>query len=282
MKIITLIENQYLGTAGLACEHGLSLYIEFRNRRYLLDTGASTCFSANAKKLGVDLSKIDVAVLSHAHYDHSGGFESFCEENKNACIYLQEAAKNGEYVKIGPIKKYVGIPKKILESCQERFTYVSGKQEIDSNVYVLAHTTPGLAERGKKAHMAVQTAGELRADDFAHEQSLIFDTSEGLIVLNSCSHAGADVVIREALEAFPGRKVRAMIGGFHLMGIAGTSTMGVSKEEVEELSNTLKKLDAAEIYTAHCTGTPAFKILKGILGEGIHEFHTADVLEFAD
>lgn len=280
MKVTALVENHYYGEAGLLHEHGLCIYIEFQGKSYLLDTGASNKFAKNAKTMGIDLKNVDVAALSHAHYDHSGGYRSFFAANPNAKVYLQKAAREETFEKIWFVKKYIGIPRGVQEEYADRFVYVEGKTEIDKDVYTVGHTTPGLEKRGKRAHMARQTAKGLRADDFAHEQSLVFDSPAGLVIFNSCSHGGVDNVIREVKAAFPEKKVRAMIGGFHLMGLAGASTMGVKEEEVRELGKCLEALDVQDIYTCHCTGTPAFEILADTMGKKLHEFHTGDIVEF--
>lgn len=87
MKVIVLIENT--SKCSLCAEHGLSVYIEYNGMKYLLDTGASDTFSANAHQLGINLADIDIAFLSHAHYDHAGGFETFFKENEKAPVYLR-------------------------------------------------------------------------------------------------------------------------------------------------------------------------------------------------
>ena len=103
MKITTLMEN----TASAECytaEHGLSIYIETKNHVILFDSGASGAFADNAEKLGVDLGKVEMAVLSHGHYDHGGGLPRFMEKNKTAPIYMSACAfephlKNGGFKK---------------------------------------------------------------------------------------------------------------------------------------------------------------------------------------
>lgn len=85
MKMVVLVENS--SRCRLCAEHGLSVYIEYEGKTYLLDTGATALFAENAKELGVDLSKVDTAFLSHAHYDHSGGFEEFFKKNDKAAVY---------------------------------------------------------------------------------------------------------------------------------------------------------------------------------------------------
>lgn len=95
MKVIVLIENT--SKCSLCAEHGLSVYIEYNGMKYLLDTGASDTFSANAHQLGINLADIDIAFLSHAHYDHAGGFETFFKENEKAPVYLQDTSAENCY-----------------------------------------------------------------------------------------------------------------------------------------------------------------------------------------
>ena len=96
IKIITLIENTQ-GHPECRAEHGLSFYIEMGERRILMDTGASDAFLTNAGKLGVDLGTVDTVVLSHGHYDHTGGAEAFLERNGKAPIYLHRNALAESY-----------------------------------------------------------------------------------------------------------------------------------------------------------------------------------------
>ena len=88
-----------------------------------MDTGATALFAENAKELGIDLSKVDTAFLSHAHYDHSGGFEEFFEENAaKAAVYMQETSVlKTAFCRTEGKDKYIGIPQHLLENYKERF-----------------------------------------------------------------------------------------------------------------------------------------------------------------
>lgn len=277
MKLTALIENKADGE--LACEHGLAVLIQYREKQYLLDTGASGLYYENAKKLGIDLSHLDAAVLSHAHYDHSGGFVPLFTVNSKVKLYLREAAKEPCYGKVGPFRKYVGIPEGMLEKYQERLIYLKEDYQLDEGVWLIGHSTPGLFARGKSAHMYRDGGMGLRPDDFAHEQSLVLEGKKGLILLNSCSHAGIDVIAAEVMRSFPGKKVQAIVGGFHLMGIRGTKSLGYQKRVIQELGERLKSLGVEHIYTGHCTGEPAYKILKHVLEDRLHYFSTGTVVE---
>lgn len=278
MKITVIVENQ--SKEDLLHEHGLSLFIEYEGKKYLLDTGSSDMYLQNAEKLGLDIAQVDAAILSHGHYDHSGGFGSFVKVNDSAPIYVRDTVTREIYAKELFIKKYIGIPKDVIEKAESRFVYVSEDKEIEPGVFLIGHHTEGLEKRGKLMHMYYKDEAQLRVDDFAHEQTLVFDTEGGLVLFNSCSHGGVDNIIEEVQNAFPNKKVRAMIGGFHLMGIFGTCTMRDSKEEVEALGVKLKQMEVNDIYTCHCTGTPAYHILKEVMGEKLREIHGGDVFTF--
>lgn len=264
MKVTVLMENT--ASDGLACEHGLSLYIEHEGMRYLLDAGASDALVENAKRLGIDLTQVDVAILSHGHYDHSGGFPAFFDLNAQAPLYLRTQAEEETCRTDGA---YIGVPKRLLER-RDRLHPVAGREILAPGVFLLPHSTPGLEQRGETAHLFRRTAEGIVPDDFSHEQTLIFTTPAGLVLFSSCSHAGADTVTLEAMDAFPGLPIRAFFGGFHLMGLGGDATLGVCPEEVEALGRRLLALGVEEIWTGHCTGAPAFALLKPILGDRLH------------
>ena len=90
-----LIENT--SARGLPTEHGLSLFVETAEHKFLFDMGQTDLFARNAETLGIDLSKVDFAVLSHGHYDHGGGLPAFLAVNPTAAVYLQASAAGDHY-----------------------------------------------------------------------------------------------------------------------------------------------------------------------------------------
>ena len=105
MKATVIIDN--IENDGIPGEWGLSIYIEHNDKVILLDTGKSELFADNANKLGLDLSKVDYAFISHAHYDHSNGMPLFFEKNKKAQFYLRESTGENCYKKVLFAKKYI-------------------------------------------------------------------------------------------------------------------------------------------------------------------------------
>lgn len=264
MRVVTLIENH--SENELACEHGLAFYIEYNEKAYLLDAGQSDLFIKNAEALNIDLSTVQKAVLSHAHYDHAGGLGAFVEKNNTAQIYMQKTAQQECFSEKEDGVKNIGIPKNVRMAIKERVRYVEGDYKLDEGVYLIAHHTEGLCERGKQMHMYREDGGIKCYDDFSHEQSLVFDLKSGLVVFNSCSHGGVDVVLEEVQKVFGDRQILAMFGGFHLMGSAGPESMRESREQVRALAEKLAGMKVNVLYTGHCTGTEAFSIMKEVLG----------------
>ena len=107
MKVAVLMENTAQEGCGLVPEHGLSLYIEYRGKRLLLDGGASGRFADNAQKLGVDLADVDLGVLSHGHYDHADGLRRFFQLNQRAKVYVRPQA-GGPYFSMTDVYKRQG------------------------------------------------------------------------------------------------------------------------------------------------------------------------------
>lgn len=124
--------------------------------KYLLDTGGSNLFLDNAGKLGIDISEVDCAVLSHAHYDHSLGMEAFFRANSKADFYVSPNARENCYAGFGFLSKYIGLPKGILSTYRDRINMPSGISEIDDGVFVVPHSTDDLSKIGRRNHLYVR------------------------------------------------------------------------------------------------------------------------------
>ncbi len=269
MKATVLIDN--ISKNNLKKQWGLCFYIEHENKKILLDTGSSDTFFKNAEMLNINLSSVDFAVLSHAHYDHSNGFGAFFSENKNAKLYLSNKCEENCYGKRWIFSKYIGIKKGLMEKHKDRLTTVNGFYKIDDDIFLAPHNTENLCELGKKSGIYIKKGRKLIPDDFCHEQSLIIKTEKGLVIFNSCSHGGADNIIKETAELFPNENIYALIGGFHLYRS--------DEKDVYELAKRIKETGIEKIYTGHCTGDKAFKILKDELGENATQLYSGLVIE---
>lgn len=270
MRAKVLVDNISDGAAG--SEWGLCVYIEYNGVKFLLDTGASGLFAENAEAFGINIGDVDMAILSHAHSDHANGMKTFFEKNSKASFYLQASARENCFRKKFFSYKYIGIARGTLDTYRDRIIFISGKHQLCDGVYLIPHTTPGLSRVGKREKMVVRNGRKWVPDDFSHEQSLVFDTEKGLVIFNSCSHGGANIIINEVRSAFPGKQVYALIGGFHLFN--------KTEAEVRALAGKIRDTKVQYICTGHCTGQKAYDILQMELGDTLHQLHIGLTMEF--
>lgn len=261
MKATVLVDN--IKSNGIRGEWGLSILAEFNEKTVLLDTGASSLFAKNAARLGISLKNVDYAVLSHAHYDHADGMKTFFEENEKAKFYLRDGTAENCFAKKWFISKYIGIPRGILNEYKDRIVFANGKHRVFDGISLIPHTTANLDRIGKRENMYIKENNLFRPDNFAHEQSLVFDTPKGLVVFNSCCHGGADNIINEALDAFPGKNVYALIGGFHIFN--------KPESVIRDLSKRIRETGIEKVYTGHCTGKRAYRIMRDELGDNVSQ-----------
>ena len=270
-RVVVLSENTLTKDGeekGLKAEHGLSLYIENDMNTLLVDAGQSDAFAENAKKLDIDLSNVKYAILSHGHYDHADGFETFFDVNNKAKLYMRREVSENCYSEKAEGIKYIGPKKGMLDKYRERIVKVdSPHYTIDScNTVLLPHTTEGLAKLGAKARLFKESDGNMVPDDFDHEQTLLLNTVKGYVIFNSCSHAGAANILREVRDYLTGdATIYAYIGGFHLMHS--------TDEEVREFAESIRHANVQRLITGHCTGERAYEILKDELGDCVERMH---------
>ena len=251
MLIQILIENE--GTSPYIGEHGLAMYIRHNGNEILLDAGKSGDFLQNCALLDCPVETVDTAVLSHGHYDHADGFPALFRCNDKVKVYARPTVMDPQYAADG---RYIGLCDPLLSEYADRFILSDECREI----------APGLW---------------LVPDDVDHEQSLVAETEDGLVVMNCCCHAGPDKIVADILARFPGKKVRALVGGLHLMGPGGVTTLGPKPDAVRALACRLtEELGVDGVYTGHCTGGPAFALLQEAAPGKIHAIHPGDTLEF--
>ena len=250
--------------APLAGEWGLSILISADGRQILLDTGASGVFAQNAELLGVDLGSVDIGVLSHAHYDHADGLETFFSLNSRAPFLLREGSCENCYaVKEGALS-YIGIRRGVLAEHAPRIRYVSGVHEIAEGLWLVPHRRADYSATALRNDLYTVVGGARLPDDFSHEQSLVAETQHGLVIFNSCSHTGPANILEDVRQMLGRSDVCAYVGGLHLYKL--------TDEELEALCLELLGTSIGHIYTGHCTGDHAFSFLKERLGDRIEQF----------
>ncbi len=262
LEMTVLIDN--IATEPLVAEWGLSILITADDRTILLDTGASDLFAQNAECLAIDLNSVEIGVLSHAHYDHADGLETFFSQNRTAPFLVREGTRENCFsIKEGALR-YIGIQRGILEKYESRIQYLSGVHEVAKGIWLVPHRKSVYSAIALRNDLYTVNNGTRCPDDFAHEQSLVIETKQGLVVFNSCSHTGMINILTDIQELLGRGDVYSYVGGLHLYKM--------TDEELDVLCGDIQSTSIQHIFTGHCTGEHAFDFLKARLGDRIEQF----------
>ena len=266
MKTITLVENS-CGHENCIAEHGLSLYIETEQHKLLLDTGQTDAVVKNAEVLGIDLTAVDTVILSHGHYDHSGGILPFSQINHTAQIIMQRKAAEPHYNG----ERDIGIDQAILELPNVRL--IDGDLRLDNELFLFSGITGRRCYPQGNRRLSRIENGVKVPDDFAHEQCLVIKQDGKNWLLSGCAHNGILNILDRYKEIF-GNAPDYVITGFHMMKKDGAHT----EEEKAVIMQTAQALSQMKtvFYSGHCTGIPAFEMMKEIMGEQLIALHSGE------
>lgn len=275
MRITVLVENT--GPSEFKIEHGLSLYIEFNDKKYLLDAGPSDSFFKNAHALSIDLGCVDKAVLSHGHYDHGDGFMVFLNQYKDKVVYGSKNIFDDYYSGSGGSVHYIGLSSK-LKQMKNRFNTISKDTKIDEKIYLILDDVSNTKEIGVQKKLYKKVDDVLQPDNFNHELSLVFDTPKGLVICNSCSHAGLESIV-DNIKKRLNKPVYAYVGGLHMKSTKNhIETSSFTEEQIQNLCIFIKK-NIQYVLTGHCTGNVSYDLLKKYLKDRIDFLTTGKTIE---
>ena len=256
MKLVTLVENTSTSDR-ITAEHGLSLYIETGALKILFDMGQTDRFLKNAEQLGIDLSQVDFAVLSHGHYDHGGGLGAFLQINTKAPVYIHKTAFGAYY---NGTSKYIGLDQALM--AEKRLIFTEGTFAITPQI--LLADCNDLHWRNDPYGLNRKEQDLFVPDDFRHEQYLQITEGEKRILLSGCSHKG---ILHIAKYFQP----RVLIGGFHLNKV---TDMQILRETARDLMERNTRY-----YTGHCTGDAQFSVMKEVMGDQLERISAGAVIQ---
>ena len=242
MRLTCLTENTTKNPNCIA-EHGLSVYIETGSKRILLDFGQTHTMVSNAGAFGVDLSAVDLAVLSHGHYDHGGGLSDFLKVNPNATVYLHQNAF-GEFY--NGTEKYIGLNQELQGN--PRLCFVNEDTQIAKGI-TLRLPKENKVSPLRHGGLTQKVGEEFLPDDFSHELYLEVEEENKKILLSGCAHQGVENIMAWFTP-------HVFVGGMHLSHF--------SLEEVQAVAQALQGYGARYII-GHCTGVEQAEYLKQIL-----------------
>ena len=240
MKITCLVENTKR-REGLGTEHGLSLFIETNKHKILFDMGQSELFEKNAKSLGVELEDVDLAFISHGHYDHGGGLKRFLTINQRAPVYVNHYAFGEHY---NGIEKYIGLDKSLQK--EERLIFTDDIVVIEEGITLYTKLTVNNYFSPTGELMRKEGVNLLK-EDFRHEQYLMLEENGKRVLFSGCSHRG---ILNIAEEFQPDY----LIGGFHFSKLS-------LDDNLSEYAGLLDRF-SIKYYTCHCTGKEQYSFMK--------------------
>lgn len=240
-----LIENTKPEGTQLIAEHGLSFLVETGRTRFIFDCGHTGAAFDNAKALGVDVSGIRLAVLSHSHYDHAGGFPCLADIAQIETVITGENFWEEKFSCDGDGFKYrgCGFDENFLKARGIDQRICCDVMELDETAWLVGNfkrryafeTIPRKFVRGDKKI----------PDDFSDEIVLILRGVDGLAVVTACAHSGILNIVADVRERFV-LPIVSVIGGLHLTG--------ATRERIAKTLDELETLGVKKILPCHCSG----------------------------
>lgn len=261
VAVTFLVDNAVHGR-HLQAEHGLALHIRTEEHCLLFDTGQTDLLVRNARTLGIGLETVEAVVLSHGHYDHTGGLRAARELAPCARLYAHPAVVDAKFAgNSDGTSRPVGMSEssaQVLRQAADSVLWTRGPTEIVKGIFVTGEIPrrSDFEDTGGRFFLDERC---LRPDLLLDDQALFFDTPRGLVVLLGCGHAGVVNTVEYIRQITDGRPVHALLGGLHLLA--------ASKDRIHNTVTMLQRWHVQRIVPAHCTGWSAVALLWNALGD---------------
>ncbi|MCH5196741.1 MAG: MBL fold metallo-hydrolase [Oscillospiraceae bacterium] len=284
MKIICLIENTS-SNEKLYYEDGLSLFVEFGGKNYLIDTGLTGNAVENAKRMRLPINEISAVILTHNHFAHVGGIDHVMRLNPKAEIYIRAAAKKSVFKRNGLFKSAVGLENGFFRKYANNIIAFNNFSEVCEGFYLAScEDFEKKAENPDRSYFVADEDSKKPVPfDFSDESfAVIFPKKrkkDGLILVGGCFHCGAENILETISRRYNGIPILAVIGGFHFSG-SNPKSLNCPVEFVTQTARALKLSGTEKVYACHCTGFKGFDTMDEILGDRILYLSGGEALEF--
>jgi 7,8-dihydropterin-6-yl-methyl-4-(beta-D-ribofuranosyl)aminobenzene 5'-phosphate synthase len=277
LKITTIIEDASNSTYLLG-QKGLSILIETGKHNFLIDTGASSFVTHNVEELGINLDLVETIILSHGHFDHTGGLQAILRKmkKKSTQIVAHPEAWGLKYRKKNNKEEYnyIGIPfrPEELERYGAQFELTAKPTWLTEDIAVSGEEPMTTSFEHLVKYFYVKKNNEYILDSCMDDQSVYIRTELGLIIILGCAHRGMINIIKHAQQLMKTDKVYMIIGGTHL-GPA-------PEEQIISTIKALKDIDIQWLGVSHCTGLKVAAKLSEIFKEKFFFNNTGTIIKF--
>ncbi|MBB4264788.1 MBL fold metallo-hydrolase [Roseospira visakhapatnamensis] len=258
LRITTVVENSPGELKSLLHEHGLSFHIDTGAHSLLFDTGQGDALVPNARHLRIDLSSVTRVVLSHGHYDHTGGLRAFAAQSPQFELVTGPGCLDDKYAEVGAACEFLGNDFDadwLAENGIDHVTLNEPIRELVPGVHALTDFPRVHPDEVINPRFKVLRDGKLVTDDFADEVMLAVDMPEGLIAILGCSHPGVKNMLDAATQRL-GKPIHTVIGGTHMVE--------ASPESIALTAAYLREKEISVIGMSHCTGKAAMETLSAM------------------
>lgn len=271
MKIVTLLDDKP-SDEKLSNTHGLSLYIETKDKKLLFDLGPNNYYKKNAKKLGIDLNDVDYLVISHGHNDHGTGIKQFLKSNKKCEAYVSKRAFEDHVKRNGRQYDDIGIGK---APKSDRIHFVNReKLELSDTIFICDKVDFKKPPIGDD-NLMIYEDGQYIEDHFHHEIYVVIKEEDNVVLITGCSHKGIDNIV-ESIENNMKGKITHIVGGLHFTHY---DTFNLRQtDHLQKIGDKFTKQRNMNVFACHCTGDDAYFELKQTMRDNLHQLNTGSII----
>ena len=262
MRLTCLVDNAVKPSSPYWGEHGLSFLIEVGGQRILFDTGSSgTVLLHNLVVERILPRDISALVLSHGHYDHTGGLAALLPLRPGLPVYAHPGVLRERFARHGEKLRSIGLPMDANLLREQAHLHLSREpQEIVSGVWTTGEIGARIEPEGRGEGHSVREGETWIPDPYEDDMALVLQGTEGLVLLCGCCHAGLLNTL-DHIHASYGEHPRAIIGGTHLVA--------ANEQHIRHVAERLQQAGSAALYPNHCTGQGAYARLAMTLGDAV-------------